>query len=83
MLLFRSEDDVHAWCEKRRFTPGAIFDLTRFWRLACAWYDDRLDPNWRRRTIVERQAILDNVGLRGPFWRLTDSPSSTRSGTSS
>jgi hypothetical protein len=63
--------DVHRWCEERQLTPGAIFDLTRLWRLAGAWYDDRLDPNWRRRTIGERQAILDDVDLRGGFWRLT------------
>ena len=71
MLLFRSEDDVRAWCEKRQMTSGAIFDLARLWRLASLWYDDRLDLNWRRRTISERQAILDDVGLRGAFWRLT------------
>jgi hypothetical protein len=62
MLLFRSEDDVRAWCEQRRTTPGAIFDLARLWHLARTWYDDRLDLNWRRRTIPERQAILDAVG---------------------
>ena len=73
MMLFRSEDDVRAWCEQRQMTPGAIFDLARLWKLACAWYDDRLDRNWRRRTISERQTILDGVGLEGPFWRLTDS----------
>jgi hypothetical protein len=71
LLLFRSEESVHRWCEERQLTPGSIFDLTRLWRLAGAWYDDRLDPNWRRRTIGERQAILDDVGLRGASWRLT------------
>jgi Alkylmercury lyase len=83
MLLFRSEEDVHAWCAKRGRRSGAIFDLTRLWQLAAAWYDDRLDPNWRRRTIVERQVILDGVGLRGAFWRLTDSPPSATASTSS
>jgi len=73
MSLFRSEDDVHAWYRQHRTTPGAIFDLVRLWELARAWYDDRLDQNWRRRTIPERQAILDAVGLDGRFWRLTDS----------
>jgi len=73
MLLFRSEDDVRAWCEQRQTTPGAIFALARLWELARAWYDDRLDPNWQRRTIPQRQAILDAVGLGGPFWRLTES----------
>jgi Alkylmercury lyase len=73
MLLFRSEDDVRPWCAQRRMTPGAIFDLAQLWELARAWYDDRLDLNWRRRTIAERQAILAAVGLDGPFWCLTDS----------
>jgi hypothetical protein len=41
--------------------------------LEALWYDDRLSPAWRRRTIPERQAILDAVELTGPFWRLSDS----------
>jgi hypothetical protein len=73
MLLFRSEEDVLAWCEQRRMAPGAVFDLARLWQLARAWYDDRLDPRWRRRAVPQRQAILDAVGLIGPFWRLTGS----------
>jgi len=73
MLLFRSEDDVLAWCEQRHTTPGAVFEVTQLWRVAGVWYDDRLDSTWRRRTIPERQAILDSAGLTGPFWRLADS----------
>jgi Alkylmercury lyase len=72
MLLFRSEDDVEAWCAQRHIVRGVAFDLARLWRLACAWYDDRLDPDWRRRTVRERQAVLESVGLDGPFWRLSD-----------
>jgi hypothetical protein len=44
--------------------------LERMWALAQRWYDDRLDPDWRRRSPAERQAILDAVGLSGPFWSL-------------
>jgi hypothetical protein len=73
MLLFRSEGDIVAWCKQRHITPGAVFDLARLWRLATAWYDDRLNLSWRRRTIPERQAILDGVGLTASFWRLTGS----------
>ena len=73
MLLFRSEDDIEAWCEQRHMAPGAVFDLARLWKLAAAWYDDRLDSTWRRRTIPERQAILDGVGLTDSFWRLAGS----------
>jgi hypothetical protein len=64
---------VWAWCQQRGIGHGEVVDLARLWQLARAWYDDRLDPNWRRRTIPERQAILDAVGLGGPFWTLTGS----------
>jgi hypothetical protein len=50
-----------------------VFDVAQLWRLASAWYDDRLNSTWRRRTIPQRQAILDAAGLTGPFWHLTDS----------
>ena len=38
--------------------------------LAAAWWGDRLAPDWRPRTRHESQAILERVGLTGPFWRL-------------
>jgi hypothetical protein len=41
------------------------------WRLAEQWYGDRLTPDWQPRTPRSSQAILDEVGLRGPFWRLS------------
>ncbi len=44
--------------------------VERCWELGRRWYDDRLDPEWRRRTPAERQAILHDVGLTGPFWQI-------------
>jgi hypothetical protein len=29
-----------------------------------------LQPDWRPRSRDENQAILDRLGLGGPFWRL-------------
>jgi len=49
---------------------GAIVDVLRLWTLAGKWYGDRLDRNWRRKTVAKRQAILTEVGLVGPFWDL-------------
>lgn len=40
------------------------------WELAKRWYGDRVDPGWQPRTTAESQAILDAVGLTGPFWQL-------------
>jgi hypothetical protein len=70
MLLFRSEEEVARWCSRQRLRPGAVVSLDALWRLAKAWYGDRLDPAWRPRSREQSQAILDAVGLTGPFWRL-------------
>ena len=49
---------------------GALVALERMWALALAWWGGRLDPDWRPRTPEESQAILEQVGLTGSFWRL-------------
>ena len=49
---------------------GALVELDRMWELARAWWGGRLDPDWRPRRPEESQAILEQVGLTGSFWRL-------------
>jgi len=61
MRLLRSGEGV---------TSGELVDLSTLAELARRWYGDRLDPDWRPRTLAESQAILDGVGLTGEFWRL-------------
>jgi len=61
MRLLRSGEGV---------TAGELVDLATLAELARRWYGDRLDPDWRPRTLAESQAILDGVGLTGEFWRL-------------
>jgi hypothetical protein len=70
MLLFRSEERVARWCDQRGIERGAVFDLQRMWQLAQRWYHDRLDLDWRRKSVDERQRILDEVGLTGAFWAI-------------
>ena len=38
--------------------------------LARAWYSDRLDLDWRRKTVAEAEAILTSLGLTSSFWSL-------------
>jgi len=40
------------------------------WALVQPWYAGRLESSWRGRTTADAQAILDDAGLRGPFWDL-------------
>jgi hypothetical protein len=68
MLLFRSEDHVIRWLAGR--PSGATITVTKLAELAEAWWGDRLDPEWRPHTRDQNQAILDRLGLTGPFWSL-------------
>jgi hypothetical protein len=70
MLAFRSEAHVDRWCEQRGIECGASFPLETAWRLAEAWYRDRLSPDWRRRTPLEAEAVFAALGLTGEFWKL-------------
>jgi hypothetical protein len=61
MRLLRSGSEV---------TEGELVSLDTLQELARRWYGDRLSPDWRPRTLEASQAILDDVGLTGDFWRL-------------
>jgi hypothetical protein len=68
MRLFRSEEHIDRWLDGR--SRGAVTSLGQLCELAHAWWGDRLSPDWRARTPIESQAILDRVGLTGDFWQL-------------
>ena len=66
MLLFSSEEHV----ERSGKPKGAFMTPDQLWRLANAWYHDRDDPNWRRRSADEAESLFAEIGLTGEFWRL-------------
>jgi hypothetical protein len=68
MNLFRSEEHIERWLGGRE--PGATIPVTALAELAVAWWQDRLTPDWHPHTRDQNQAILDRLGLTGPFWRL-------------
>jgi hypothetical protein len=63
MLLFRSEEEIEG-------PRGGVMTVAQLHQLAMRWYGERLDPDWRPRTVAQSQAILEAVGLTGSFWRL-------------
>jgi hypothetical protein len=71
MRLFRSEEEIGAWCRAHGSERGAVVPVATLRALAERWYGDRLDPGWRPRSTAESQRILDEVGLTGGFWRLS------------
>jgi hypothetical protein len=72
MNLFRSEEHVERWLAGRSAgdSAGATIPVETLSDLAHAWWSDRLAPDWRPHTREQNQAILDRLGLTGPFWRL-------------
>lgn len=70
MLLFRSEEHVDTWLGERDLDRGATMTVEQQWRLADAWYSNRLDESWARRSPDEAQAVFESCGLTGPFWQL-------------
>ncbi len=68
MNLFRSEEHIDRSLGGR--APGATIPVSKLNELAHAWWGDRLSPDWHPHTREQNQAILDRLGLSGPFWRL-------------
>jgi hypothetical protein len=68
MNLFRSEEHVDRWLDGRQ--AGATISVAKLSELAHAWYRNRLSPDWRPHRRDQNQAILDELGLMGDFWRL-------------
>jgi hypothetical protein len=47
-----------------------VVSLEIAWKLAVAWYHDRMDLNWKRQTTEEVQAFFTKLGLTSTFWQL-------------
>jgi hypothetical protein len=62
---------VNRWLLRHGYDPGETVGVTQVCELAYAWWNDRLDSGWRPHTRGQNQAILEEVGLNGSFWRLT------------
>ncbi len=59
------------WLEQHGYETRETLSAGRVCELAYAWWNDRLTPGWRPHTLEQNQAILDGLGLTGPFWNLT------------
>ena len=71
MVFLRSEEHLDRWLDAKSWEPGGSMAATTLNELARRWWSTRLEPAWRPRTPAESQAILDELGLTGEFWRLT------------
>jgi hypothetical protein len=70
MRFLRSEEHLERWLGANGWEPGASMSAATLNALARRCWWTRLDEDWRPRPPAESQAILDELGLRGEFWRL-------------
>jgi hypothetical protein len=70
MVFLRSEEHLPRWLGVNGWEPGASLSAQALHQLARRWWSSRLDQDWRPRPVTESQAILDDLGLAGAFWRL-------------
>jgi hypothetical protein len=54
---------------KQELPRGAVLSLDQTWALAKLWYQNRLDPAWRRPTAAEANDAFASIGLSGDFWK--------------
>ena len=71
MLLFRSEEHIDSWCKAWRLSRGAVLSIDQTWKLADAWYRERMSPTFRRRTVDEAHELFGSLGLTSDFWRFS------------
>ncbi len=69
MRLFRSEEDVAAWCQASGEPRGQALSLARVWALSQEWYGDRMSPDFRGRTAEQAMEVFAYQGLTSDFWR--------------
>jgi hypothetical protein len=70
MNLFRSEEHVARSHARQNSATAQTLPVGTLCALAHAWWGDRLSRDWRPHSREINQAILDRVGLSGPFWAL-------------
>ena len=67
MLFFRSEAELDAWLQAKDYTHGATLTVSQLWQLSQRWYHNRLDVEYRGRTLAQVGEIFREVGLVSEF----------------
>jgi hypothetical protein len=69
MLFFRSEEALNGWLVAQKSLRGAVLSIPQLWELSQRWYEDRMSPEYRGRTIEQAQKIFKDLGLTAEFWQ--------------
>ena len=68
MLMFDSEAEIDAWCERHHISKGDVQPIEKIWQFSRVWYGNHLDENWQKWTVEEAIAIFQRFELDHPVW---------------
>jgi hypothetical protein len=69
MLFFQSEEMLEKWLAAKQVQRGAVLSIPQLWGLSQRWYENRLSPQYRGRTMEQVQIIFKELGLTSEFWK--------------
>jgi hypothetical protein len=70
MLLFRSEEWIHKWCQRNNLKRGEVLTIQQVWELSKLWYDNRMSLEYHGRTAEQVAEIFKQAGLTSKFWHV-------------
>ena len=73
ILFFSSESQIEQWAARHGRPKGAILNMPTALRLAQRWFGDYAQPDWRRKTPEQAEAIFSELGLDPGFWNISGS----------
>jgi hypothetical protein len=69
-LLFRSKENAQEWRQRMKMPEGELLSFEQVWDLSKLWYEDRLLPEFKGRSIAQVLQIFNQLGLTSQFWNL-------------
>ncbi|MDJ1370503.1 alkylmercury lyase [Gulosibacter molinativorax] len=68
--MFCSREHAESWTAQHAPGEGYIAPATSVWSLAQPWYGDRIRADFEPHTSEHNQALLEERGFTGDFWKL-------------
>jgi hypothetical protein len=70
MLVFDSEADVDAWCDRHAMERGDVQPIENVWEFSKVWYGNHFDPVWVKWSVGEAREIFERFNLVHPVWKM-------------
>ncbi|OQE34795.1 hypothetical protein PENCOP_c015G05373 [Penicillium coprophilum] len=67
--VFASKKEAEEWPQKRGFHAGDIMSLETAWLLSKAWYHDKHEHGYNRKSPSDVEELYTRLGMTSDFWK--------------